>query len=75
MIAFLKAILPKVLTNIIVGGDFFPKTLLKSNNKKIEEEEIDVLYSNQILENTVRLCENYKQLVDLLFELIFSYNN
>ena len=63
-----KAILPKTLSNIVVPRTYFPATILKS----LDQESIDILYSNQNLENAVQSCKHYTVLIKTILRVLIG---
>ena len=64
----MKVALPKILSNIVVPRSFFPATLLKNSN----EETIDILYSNQTLENVIQSRQHYILMVKSVLKILMS---
>ena len=68
LLKFIKVVLPKTISNIVVPRSFFPATLLKNSN----EDTIDILYSNQNLENVIQSRQYYIQMVKSVLKILMS---
>jgi hypothetical protein len=67
LIKFLNVILPKVLINITVPRLFFPATLIKNN-----EENVNILYSIQTIENIAQNRSHYNLLLRTIMKTLLT---